>query len=1104
MIRSHTSRQLDRKGSKVNFRQVLLTLIAIVPLCSHIPLRAQTSTGSITGLVTDTSGSVVPAAKVVVASENTGRTTIAITNSDGVYNAESLTPGIYTIKVSQPGFKTLSVSNVILDPGQRINRNLQLEVGAIEQSVTVAAGAEQVNTASGEVAGTIENSQIERIVVNGRNFQSMMVLIPGINNVKAGSEMSGLGLNNSMTISSNGLGTNKNVNMVDGSFNMNTGCECAAAVNPELDTISEVRVLTNNYSAKYGYTGGAQMLIETKSGETQFHGGAQEYFRNDALDARNFFSPNVSPLKQNIFGYQIGGPVFIPRIYNRDKNKTFFFFGQNWRVVRRGLTLLGATPTTAMREGDFRAEAARTGQPILDPLTNQPFANNTIPASRFNTDSVLLLKQLLPLPNYNSGGFLNYINDAPDKTHQRQEVVRLDHDFKDNLRVMLRYIQEDVYDTRPANQFASTPFNTIGDELDTFSKNAYIRITNSLSPTAVNIFGFSYSQTQVEGLPTRNFTRPEGMTIRDFFPTANTVNYVPDLSFSGGWSGIGVGSAITLRDAPNLGYTFTDDFTKTIGRHTIGAGMFYNLVAASQNTFATIQGAYTFSGTYTNNPIADFLLGQAQGYTQDSTMRRGQLRYVQAEPYIQDDWKISRRLTLNLGLRYSYQPPWRLQQPVTGFLPQFFDPSKAPQVTEAGILIPTANYDPLNGLVFAGEREKGITEGFSRLDQKLWQPRLGFAWDLKGDGKTAVRGGFGITYVRTQDQIFNHLANPPFVQRASLFNANVSNPASGTTNPLRPTSLAMTPLDAYPTRIKSFSLGVERQVGANAVVKVLYAGNLVDRLPWSQDVNQVIPGPVYQFDPRLNAGSISVNALRPYQGYSGITGTFTNGYSNYNSLQVGFVRRYANNLSLQVAYTYGKSLGTGTDYSGSPQNIYNLKSEYGLLGTDRTQMLNVGYVYDFPFLQHSNSFAAKFLGGWGLSGLILAESGFPATAALATATAGLATRPNTTGQPLFPSGTHTREAWFNTAAFTAPQAGTYGNAGVRTIRGPGLVTWDLSVTKRTAITERFQTEFRLGAFNVLNHTNFLNVSTAFGSGTFGQVTSALDPRVLELAMRVWF
>src|SRR5579885_2018775 len=255
--------------------------------CAAAVGLSQTSTGSITGVVTDPSGSVIPQAQVVVTNRETGR---------------SATLGTNNLKASQSGFKTLTVSGLKLDPGARINHNLTLEIGAVEQSVDVVAAGAQVNTATGDVSGTIETSQLERIEVNGRNFQSMMVLVPGMNNTSAGKELSGLGLNNGFVIPSNGLGTNKNVNMVDGSFNMNTGCECAGPVNPEMDTLSEVRIMTNNYSARYGYAGGAQVLVETKSGQSSFHGQAQEYVRNDAFDARNFFSPSVSPLKQNIFG----------------------------------------------------------------------------------------------------------------------------------------------------------------------------------------------------------------------------------------------------------------------------------------------------------------------------------------------------------------------------------------------------------------------------------------------------------------------------------------------------------------------------------------------------------------------------------------------------------------------------------------------------------------------------------------------------------------------------------------------------------------------------------------------------------------------------------
>lgn len=1076
-----------------------LLLVLCLGLAIPVASFSQTSTGSITGIVSDPSGAVVPAATVAARNVATANVYKTITNQDGVFDVASIPPGKYNLSVTRSGFRTFTLTGIDLDPGQTVNHNITLQVSSQTQTVSVTAHASVVNTANGATGGTITNEQITRIDVNGRNYQALAALIPGMNNVQAGSQLSGLGLNNSIVISSNGLATNKNLVMVDGSFNMNFGCECVGDVNPEMNTISEVQVISNNYSAKYGYGAGAQILVETKSGGSQFHGEADEFLRNDAFDARNFFTPTVPKLDQNIFGFTIGGPVYIPGKYNTNKDKTFFFWGQNWRLISSGLTLLGAVPTAAMRQGDF------TGLTITDPTTGNPFPNSQIPQNRIDKNAVLVANQIIPLPNNPSGGFLNYLNDQTNPTSQRQEVIRLDHNFSDKFRVMARYIQEDVYNHAPYGVFSGAIFPTLGTELDTFNKNFYFPITTVLSPSSVNTLAFSFTQTIINATPFGATNRPSQLTSGLVFPDANILNRVPNLTFAGGYTTAGLGTTDSIHDAPDRALTWTDDYSKVIGRHTLQAGILVNRGMAGQLYPGLPQGQYFFSGQFTGNPIADMVIGDAASFTQDSNELRGDLLYFQVEPYFQDDWKVSRRLTLNLGIRYSYQPPWYLKEATTSFIPRLYDPSKAPQVTLNGVLIPTPNYDSMNGLAFSGDHGNNVPVGFSKTDKNTWEPRFGFAWDMFGNGKTALRGGFGITYYRTEDQVWSTLVNPPGVISANLLNVPFSDPTAGIASPLFPPSLAVTPYDVVPTRISSYSFGVQHQVGSNTLLTAYYAGNSVNHMDFTRDLNQPLPISGYQFDPRLNANTISANAIRPYLGYGSMSARFTDGTANYNSLQIGVSRRFTHNLSFQMAYTYSKTLGKGNDIFGEAQNAYDLAAEYGLSKTDRTHIFTAGYVYDFPFFSGRGGITGKALSGWGLSGMTYFDSGFPLTPGLATSTAGLATRPDASGQSLFPNGTRTVGEWFNPAAFVAPPPGFFGNAAPGSIRGPGLEDWDIALTKHTPLyQERVNSEFRLGVFNAFNHTNFSGVSTSFGAGNFGQVTSALDPRILEFAFRIWF
>ena len=903
----------------------------------------------------------------------------------------------------------------------------------------------------------------------------------------------------------NGLSRDGSMNTVDGAYNMNPANGINLFVTPGIDMIAEVRVLTSNYSAKYGSAAGANVVVASKSGGRDLHGSAYDFLRNDKLDARNFFAPSRAALKQNIFGFSIGGPVSLLG-YNKSRTKTFFFVSEEWRRARTGQTILGATPATAMRSGDFQAEAARIGKPILDPTTGQPFPNNRIPASRLNSNATLLLQNLFPAPNRSTTDFLNYINVGSVKADMRQDNVRVDHNFSDKVRLMGRFTSDHPNNVYPATSFGGGQvFDTIPQVLNTHAQNATLRLTTSLTPAILNEFSVTSGFTVVDIYPLGGYQTPAGLTIRRPY-SADVLNRAPDLTFSGGWSGSGAGTYHP--HAGDRALVFADDLSLNVGSHLLQTGFIFNKHGKRQNVVTNVQGSYSFDGRFTNDPVADFLLGSSASFAQASFQRRAYLGYDEWELYFQDDWRVTKKLTLNLGLRWSWNPlaTWD-GNAMTNFAPDKYSSTKAPNILTTGELVPTPGYDPLNGLVFAGAN--GIPANFANSPKNLFGPRLGFAYDPQGDGKLAIRGGFGVNYTEANnDAIYNLGTNPPYVQNISFFNAPLDDPAGGATAPLRALGVTMVDPVYQPTLVYSYSFAVQKQLPWELLLETSYVGNQARHVFRNRALNQPLPVAGFDFDPRLSDSTISTDAVRPYLGFAGISIREAAGNSNYNSLQISAARRFAHALDFRVAYTFAKAMGNVAatssfrTYGAGLQNPYRGDLEYGREEYDRRQALSVSYNYDLPFLAKRTGLVGALLGGWRISGLTSYTSGLPLSPGLSLAGVGLATRPDATGQPN--AGPHTISRWFNVNALAKPVRGMYGNSGRTVLVGPGFGIWDFAVSKDFRITERARVQFRSEFFNLFNHTNPYGVSTALGAGNFGSITSARDPRIGELALRLAF
>jgi len=1125
------------------------------------PLWAQSDTGALFGSITDTTGAVVPGASVSVTNTATGSQKTLTTNGAGYYSDEPISAGDYKISVVKQGFATVDVNNIHIEPSQRREVSASLKVGGAAEVVTVEANALQVKTETSDVSSTISAEEIKTLLVNGRNFQSLATLVPGVNNTTGNNQYSGGGLTSSTTISIGGTGTDETTYLVDGVYNMNTGNYVNINITPSMDAISEFTVLKSNYSARYGTSSIGVILVNTKSGTSTYHGSAWDYFRNDALDASAYYSQGQkTALHQNTYGFSLGGPLQIPYLYNWDRKKqTFFFASDEWWSKSIGSTLTTNVITAQMRTGNLTgSRGLPAGGLSLTPQGQQLLAaqgkTNCIESATslnpacLDNDAMGFLKAYQPTENASNPNF-NYINNKADTFSQIDHDYRVDHSFTPNETLMARIMYEQTDNFAPASTWGGGNVPTITTSIFTSGLNAVVRLTSIITPSIVNTASAAETFDKPR-LHTSNAPVPSDVTINQFFPNANTTNSVPNIGVSG-YDSIGVGTLpINASDGEGI---LNDDISFVHGKHSLQTGIMYIFGIKNQNVFTDPWGNFSFDGTYTGSAPADFLLGLHHGYSQDSAKPHYTPHYRQIETYFQDDWKVNPRLTINAGVRFFYYSPDWLTEPhnggtleTTNFDFDTFQASQAPVVLPDGSFETNGAGTPITSTGTAANLQNGLVyntdptqpRGFYNSKKVYIGPRVGFAYALTGDGRTSFHAGYGIGYVHVPFQILNNFSsNPPGIASVSYTSGTFENPTAGAAvvQAPRPQGLQLTNVNFRPSAVQSFSAIVEREVARNSVLQAGYVGSLSRDARVNIDANQVKPVSVpfgdgclapgqsasasYDYDPCINTGSylvgggahpFSADFERPYQGWETLNFPAYEGSSHYHSLQSQYKYK-GKSVQTTLNYTWGKAIGDTNPGNGgfnenpsSTQNSYCISCEKGLLPFDRTHIFSGNVIYLLPFYANtSNGLLKNTLGGWSVSGIAIAQSGFALTPNVAAPNSGYARRPNQIGKVQHSSD---RTHIFNASAFQVPEYGFFGNASNGSIRGPKEVAFNTEINKTFKITDRVNFYFQAQAFNIANHPSFHFVNTGIGPNepNPGLVNSPGDPRIMQLVGRINF
>jgi hypothetical protein len=1061
--------------------------------------------GRISGAVTDSTGAAVASAQVAVTNQDTQASRLVTTDSRGFYSVQELPIGPYRVEVHQAGFKRTSQSGLSLVADGRLTANFTLEVGELSQSVVVQARPEQLNTTSGEIAHVVDQRQVNNLPLNGRSYMELLTLIPGaaVTNPDQFSVNTSLSATNQVV---NGHRSNQNNITVDGVGNLDNGSNGSLINNVSPDFMQEVKIQTSNFSAEYGRSTGAAFNLATKNGTNQFHGAAFEYFRNDVLDARNVFSPVKTELRYNDFGYDVGGPIL--------RNKVFFFIGEEWKRLRQQAAPMRETlPTMAELNGNFAGTSAKL---------NSNFPGNIVPASKITPDGQAIAnvyRTVIPLAaTYtNTAVSNNTIFQTPNPLDYREDLGRIDYHINDKNSLYGRWV--DDYNSIFLNFGPGGAIPITPEIRDRPGKSALLNETWVVSPSVVNEahLGASWNGQRYLNQGDTWLRATQGFSFQRVFNTIGAyADGIPDVSTTSfaGWDG----PDHTLY-SPTVEIEGGDTVSIVHGQHTIRTGVMLIRNLKNQNGRSAYDGTISFNATGNPNTsgyaFADALLGNFNTYTEAQYDPIGYYRYTEPSAFIDDTWKVSKKLSLNLGLRYEYFMTMYSQvDNLTNFVPSLYDPSQAVTVNSKGQIIPGSG-NIYNGLQRVGN---GIASGYQYLvpnatnpavlavpdggprgmypSHATWSPRVGFAYAL--NDKTVLRGGFGLFYDRIQgNPTFYTLNNPPYVSSISYNYSNLSDITGGSTTSAPFGTLQVVQPNLHVPYSEQFSFGVQRDLPLHLFLETDYLGTLGRHLLVEPDMNQ----PTFAVLGAA-ASTANINALRPLAGYSTVQQFMSAATSNYHALQVQLSRRLGA-ATFTAAYTFSKALGNASGDTENDKDYENLYWMYGPLSFDTTHVFTGSFVWTLPRLKGQPAFLRAPFGNWQVSGIIHLQSGFADNIIGNTTVLTGSREADYLGGPTLLSNPGP-DGWFNPAAFGPAPQGRFGNSGNGNVRDPGLQLYNFSVARFFNLTERMSLQFRAEFLNAFNHPNYQAPDNNSSDSTFGTISSAYPPRNIQFGLKLVF
>ncbi len=1060
---------------------------------------SQTTSALIFGTVTDGSGAVLAGTSVRAVKTDTKVTSTVISNGDGNYVFPGLAPGSYSVSCEQQGFRGFVREGIVLEVNQRARVDITLQVGEVREAVSVQGDITTVDTFSSTVKEVVDPKRMVDLPLNGRRSLQLQNLLAGAVQTRPFQAASLIALNTDMSFSVNGARPNASSFFLDGGINMDTYNNLATAF-PNPDALQEFSILQNSYSAVQGRNAGVVVNMVTKSGTNNLHGTLYEFLRNDKLNTRNFFSVGKPPLKKNQFGGTVGGPVLLPKYSGKDR--TFFFFSYEANRERNGTTRSDIRlPSPLERQGNFSATVLPAGRAVADPATvtaatpqGVPFPGNIIPASRLDPTAQKFSEAFFPAANL-PGNFYSYNFSVP--LVDDQFTMKLDHSFGTRNKASLRWFFDDF--RRKQNE-ALESFNS---EFNWTTHNATLNDTHLFSPNVVNNFTFTLNR--------NTFIRGPLATKVSNWDALGCVS-CPYLAPSGvppDWqvqiaNGFGV-RVSTAFFSYMQNYQLVDNLSITKGNHLMTLGGDVAKVRRNGSEFFQVSPTFSFDGLRSGAAYgyADFFLGVPRSVFQNSALRSNPHKWTPFF-YFQDDWKISRKLTLNLGIRWEpFFPIIEKRDELSAFRPG-----------QQSTVLPLAP----RGLLFPGDA--GISRGIVGRDFKKFSPRFGFAYDPFGDGKTSVRGGYGVFYDTLRIVGVNgYSTTQPFSLGITTFD-----PFS-LTDPYRNAPTIPSRLLAYGSATKEsrkstafipqvvansvdpnfatgymqqWNLSVQREVAHEMVLTAAYVASKGTHFWVAQNINPgvFIPG-------ESTPGNL--DRRRIHQPFAGINNIQPTANSTYHSLQLSWKKRFSKGYSVLGSYTWSKFIDLASSDTGA-NNPFNWNADKGRSDFDVRHRLVTSFIYELPFFSKKKGVERILLGGWQVNGIVTLQTGQPFSVAAGQdrALSSGGTRADSVAPATNFNGKSRAQKVFgylDRAQFALPALGSHGNTGRNILSAPGMANVDFSTFKDFNIGETRRFEFRWEIFNLFNRANFFAPNSNWSSAQFGWLNSARDPRIMQAGLK---